>query len=81
MKLEKWFFARTKFTVSRHPKKALTVLVVCLTFYVSFVTNVCAQAQKIRIAIHLSLQGLSSAGLQWNLAFLNSTALMPKSFI
>ena len=49
MKFEKWFFARTKIAVSRHPKKALTVLVVCLTFYVSFVTNVCAQAQKIRI--------------------------------
>jgi NitT/TauT family transport system substrate-binding protein len=49
MKFEKWLFARTNVTVSRHLKKALTVIVVCLTFYVSFVTNVCAQAVKIRI--------------------------------
>jgi ABC-type nitrate/sulfonate/bicarbonate transport system substrate-binding protein len=49
MKFEKWFFERTKVAVSRHPKKALTVLVVCLTSYVSFVANVSAQAQKIRI--------------------------------
>jgi NitT/TauT family transport system substrate-binding protein len=49
MKLEKWFFARPIVAVSGRSKTALSVLILCVTFCVSFVTDLSAQGQKIRI--------------------------------
>src|SRR5919106_6703859 len=49
MKLEKWFFVRPIVAASGLWKTALSVLILCVTFCVSFVTDLSAQAQRIRI--------------------------------
>ena len=49
MKLEKWFIVRPIVAASGLWKTALSVLILCVTFCVTFVTDLSAQAQKIRI--------------------------------